>query len=253
MNDRDISLLGLEFDDCSLGAAVTQLLARPAGAPFAYVVTPNADHFSRLLRIPRLAMIYRESLLCLLDSQLIANIARLFRIERPRVVTGVALTAALLDRLAGQRVAVIGMRRPDLAFLKIRYPEIEFVHHLPPMGLLDDPIAFRRARDFGVQAGTAFTFIALGSPVQELLAYAIVARRSATRVGLCVGAALEYCAGAKPRAPEWMQRAGLEWLHRLAHAPVALAGRYLLDDPPVLFALVAGAWKQRTQARVRSA
>jgi exopolysaccharide biosynthesis WecB/TagA/CpsF family protein len=249
MNDRNVSLLGLEFDDYSLAAAVARLLERPAEAPFAYVVTPNADHFSRLLRIPRLNIVYRESLLCLLDSQLIANIARVMRLSRPRVVTGVALTAALLDRLAGQRVAIIGLRRPDLAHLKVRYPEIEFVHHLPPMGLLDDPIGFRRARDFGVEAGTAFTFIALGSPVQELLAYAIVARRSATGLGLCVGAALEYCAGTKPRAPAWMRSYGLEWLHRLCHAPAALAGRYLLDDPPVLFALVAGAWRQRTKTR----
>jgi len=81
--------------------------------------------------------------------------------------------------------------------------------------------------------------------VQELLAHAIVARRSGTGVGVCVGAALEYCAGARKRAPGWMRRAGLEWLYRLGQAPGRLAGRYLLDDPPVFVALIAGALRKR--------
>jgi UDP-N-acetyl-D-mannosaminuronic acid transferase (WecB/TagA/CpsF family) len=34
-----------------------------------------------------------------------------------------------------------------------------------------------------------------------------------------------------------MQRAGLEWLHRLAQDPARLARRYLIDDPPI-FALL---------------
>jgi len=247
MNDRAVKLLGLDFDDPGLDQAVAELLARPADAPFTYVVTPNADHLSRLRRIPGLSVVYREALLCLLDSRLIANIAKLLRQPCPRVVTGVALTQRMLDSLAGQRVGIIGLRRPDLAFLQVRYPEVEFVHHLPPMGLLEDPVGFRRARDFGVEAGTRFLFIALGSPLQELLAFAIVARRTACGVGLCVGSALEVCAGTRPRAPGWMQRVGLEWLHRLAHAPLRLASRYLLHDPPVLYALLSDALRHRAR------
>jgi len=188
-------------------------------------------------------------MLCLLDSQLIGIVAKALRLPRPRVVTGVALTERLLDRLAGERVAIIGLRRSDLAFLRVRYPEIDFIHHLPPMGLLEDPAAFRRARDFGVNVRARFTFIAVGSPVQELLAYAIVVRRSATGVGLCVGSALEYCAGTRPRPPSWMQRGGLEWLYRLIHSPGRLASRYLIQDPPVLYALAADAVRGRGRAR----
>ena len=36
---------------------------------------------------------------------------------------------------------------------------------------------------------------------------------------LAVGAAFDFLAEAKPRAPVWMQDAGLEWLHRLASGP----------------------------------
>jgi N-acetylglucosaminyldiphosphoundecaprenol N-acetyl-beta-D-mannosaminyltransferase len=45
-----------------------------------------------------------------------------------------------------------------------------------------------------------------------------------------VGAAVDFHAGSKPRAPQWMQRAGLEWLFRLASEPRRLAHRYMIDN-----------------------
>jgi N-acetylglucosaminyldiphosphoundecaprenol N-acetyl-beta-D-mannosaminyltransferase len=76
----------------------------------------------------------------------------------------------------------------------------------------------------------------LGAPKQELwmqrhapsLAPAIV-------VG--VGAAFDFHSGYKQRAPEWMQRSGLEWFHRLASEPRRLAGRYVTTN--TAFALSA--------------
>ena len=60
---------------------------------------------------------------------------------------------------------------------------------------------------------------------------------------LMVGAAPEFHLGHIRRAPSWMQRAGLEWLYRLAHEPLRLARRYLVDD--VAFAgLVWGEWRR---------
>ena len=48
-------------------------------------------------------------------------------------------------------------------------------------------------------------------------------------MALCVGATIDFLAGEKPRAPVWMRRVGLEWLHRLASEPRRLAKRYLRD------------------------
>ena len=47
---------------------------------------------------------------------------------------------------------------------------------------------------------------------------------------LGVGAAFDFLAGTKSRAPSWMQDYGLEWLHRLAIEPRRLAGRYLATN-----------------------
>ena len=67
---------------------------------------------------------------------------------------------------------------------------------------------------------------ALGAPKQELWMQAN-APRLAPALLLGVGAAFDFLAGTKPRAPRSMQRLGLEWLHRLASEPRRLTGRYL--------------------------
>jgi N-acetylglucosaminyldiphosphoundecaprenol N-acetyl-beta-D-mannosaminyltransferase len=50
-------------------------------------------------------------------------------------------------------------------------------------------------------------------------------------VQLGVGAAFDFLAGTKRQAPGIMQRAGLEWLFRLATEPRRLWRRYLRHNP----------------------
>jgi N-acetylglucosaminyldiphosphoundecaprenol N-acetyl-beta-D-mannosaminyltransferase len=45
-----------------------------------------------------------------------------------------------------------------------------------------------------------------------------------------VGAAFDFLAGRKPRAPRVLQRLGLEWTHRLASEPGRLWKRYPLTN-----------------------
>ena len=46
-----------------------------------------------------------------------------------------------------------------------------------------------------------------------------------------VGAAFDFHGGLVRQAPGWMQRAGLEWLFRLAQEPRRLWRRYLRYNP----------------------
>jgi N-acetylglucosaminyldiphosphoundecaprenol N-acetyl-beta-D-mannosaminyltransferase len=61
-------------------------------------------------------------------------------------------------------------------------------------------------------------FVAYGVPAEELW----IARnreRLAVPVMIGVGGAFDFVAGVTRRAPPWMRRAGLEWLHRLVRQP----------------------------------
>jgi N-acetylglucosaminyldiphosphoundecaprenol N-acetyl-beta-D-mannosaminyltransferase len=72
-------------------------------------------------------------------------------------------------------------------------------------------------------------WVGLGLPKQDEWMW----RNSAAyapALAMGVGAAFDFLSGAKPRAPLWMQRSGLEWLHRVGHEPRRLASRYLTTN-----------------------
>jgi N-acetylglucosaminyldiphosphoundecaprenol N-acetyl-beta-D-mannosaminyltransferase len=236
--------LGLDFADLDAPAAAALIARQPAGAPFRYVVTPNADHLVRLARRPELAAVYDGAWLRLLDSRVVARAARLLALKVPRVAPGSDVTALLLTTYLrpGERVTIIGLRPAWLPALVRRYGLDAVAHHDPPMGFESDAAAFRVAIEFVVTHPARFAFIGLGSPRQELLAAAIAGTGRACGVGLCIGAGLDFLCGVVPRAPAWMQRSGLEWLHRLALDPRRLAWRYLVEDP-VVFALLFHEWR----------
>jgi len=78
-------------------------------------------------------------------------------------------------------------------------------------------------------SGAELLFVALGSPKQE---YWIASNVEQTGVGfaLGVGGSFDHLSGFSRRAPMWMQRAGLEWLHRLMQEPRRLWRRYLIGN-----------------------
>jgi N-acetylglucosaminyldiphosphoundecaprenol N-acetyl-beta-D-mannosaminyltransferase len=240
-----VRLLGLDFADLDAPAAAALIAQQSADESFRYVVTPNADHLVRLARYPELGAAYEGAWLRLLDSRVVARAARLLGLPVPRVAPGSDLTALLLSAhlQPAERVTIIGLRPSCLPALVRRYGLAEVAHHDPPMGFECDAGAFRSAIDFVVAHPARLTFLAVGSPRQELLAAAIAATGQAHGVGLCIGASLEFLSGTTQRAPMWMQRRGLEWLHRMASDPRRLAGRYLVQDP-VVFGLLLREWRR---------
>ena len=77
-------------------------------------------------------------------------------------------------------------------------------------------------------SGARITLIGLGCPKQDY--FAIQNKNRIKSVMMCVGAAFDFHAGAKPMAPEWMQKRGLEWVFRLSCEPHRLWRRYLVTN-----------------------
>lgn len=87
------------------------------------------------------------------------------------------------------------------------------------------------------QAKPDLVFVALGVKKADIIAKKI-SEAMPTCMVICVGGTFELLAGIKKRAPRWMQKSGLEWLHRLCLEPKRLSARYLLLYPRGLFALL---------------
>ena len=231
--------LGLTFDTRPLPEVVATLAATTSACTT--VVTPNVDHIVRLhaaegAAAERLWSAYRDASLCINDSRILARLAAWRNVRLP-VVPGSDLTRGLLHHLEpGDRIAVIGGDAATVGELAARCPGTEIVQHIPPMGLLRNAPALAEAAAFAVASGGRFVFLAVGSPQQELLAQLIRADPSARGVVLCIGAGIDFLTGRARRAPAWIQRAHLEWLHRLLSDPRRLWRRYLVEGPRI-FAL----------------
>ncbi len=115
-----------------------------------------------------------------------------------------------------------------------RFPGLKVVGHLSPpfrpLTVQEDDAEVRRINE----ARPALLWVGLSTPKQERWMAAHIDRLSAT-VLLGVGAAFDINAGLLPRAPQWMQRTGLEWFYRLLREPRRLWRRYLRNNPSFVF------------------
>lgn len=82
------------------------------------------------------------------------------------------------------------------------------------------------------KSGAGVIFVGLGCPRQEI--WMSLRKSDVSGVMLGVGAAFDFHAQTITRAPEWIQRIGLEWLHRLLSEPRRLWKRYLITNTKFL-------------------
>ena len=231
-----VYFLGSRFDTGSLEEAVCNILAETRGR-FRYVATPNVHHMVRLLEHPAtIQPLYERAWRVFCDSRVLSRLAWLSGVRLP-VITGSDLTARIIARAGEQRlmIALIGPTAAAGAALESRYPGLKVVVHTPPMGFIKSEHEIQRCVDFVVETQAPLIFLAVGMPQQEILAYHIADHPQARGVGLCIGASIDFLTGEQRRAPVWVQKAGLEWLHRLLSDPRRLALRYLIECPRIFY------------------
>ncbi len=120
--------------------------------------------------------------------------------------------------------------------LKQRYPEIEIAGaYSPPFGpVTDDTVADVVTRV--TESGADILWIGLGLPKQDVLMVRVHPKLPGVSIG-AIGAVFDWFAGNVSKAPEWMQKAGLEWLYRLSKEPRRLWRRYIYNNPAYLILL----------------
>ncbi|OLF81307.1 glycosyltransferase [Maricaulis sp. W15] len=232
---RHVWFLNSAFDKISMDVALRRITEREAASPFAFVVTPNVDHLVRLETDTVLATLYAQAWLTVCDSRVLELIGKISG-ETIDVTPGSDLTARLFDTVIDphQPVTIIGGSQAVIDAVTQRYGLTDVRWHEPPMGLRHNREAVEACAKFVADNPSRFTFFCVGSPQQEMIAEACLDHGGCTGVGLCVGASLDFLAGAAQRAPVWMQKSRLEWLHRLVQEPTRMWRRYLVEGPKIL-------------------
>ena len=237
---RTIKLLGLELVDAPLDQVVKTLAERPSTMDFAYIVTPNADHFVRLARQREQLMPYYVCAgALLLDSRVIRRLGRILGLRVPPVVTGSDLTEELFKHWipADEPVTIIGTTLKSVRYLTLKYSLTKVSHFAPPFGFESDPALIEQCVQFVCTHPARFIFFACGAPRQELLAQRIAQTGTASGIGLCIGAAIDQIGGVEKRAPAWLRHAGFEWSWRILREPKRMGLRYL-QDLAIILALI---------------
>jgi N-acetylglucosaminyldiphosphoundecaprenol N-acetyl-beta-D-mannosaminyltransferase len=246
-----VTLFGMQIDRVRMPEAVARLRAWIAADETAcrYVVTPNVDHAVMFHERSDLRAAYSGASLVLADGFPVVLASRLLGRSLPERVAGSDLAPALFEGTTdgpGLSVYLLGAAKGvgERAAARIaeRWPNVQVVGtYSPPLGFEHDP----RENDAIVERINAVRpdvlVVGLGAPKQELW----IARhreRLQAKTALCIGATIDFLAGEKARAPRWMQRCGLEWLHRLTSEPKRLFRRYA-HDARVFPRLVWNEWR----------
>lgn len=219
-----------------------------------FVVTPNVDHIVKLQTDIGLQKAYKEAALIVTDGRPVVWAANLLGVNIPGTVPGSDLVPALFEH------AQIN-QQPLTVFLLGAMPGVadrarDVIHATWPMvrvvGTLSPDYGFEKKPEVSKficeavnNSGADLLVIGLGAPKQELWITQYASEIS-VKVALCVGATIDFIAGEKSRAPMWMQKVGLEWLHRMLSEPKRLAKRYIVDA--IIFPkLIFNEWQLRRQ------
>ena len=235
---RRVSLFGVEIDVVTMrqAVAVVRELLETTASSCGFVVTPNVDHIVMLQEREDLVACYHDASLVLADGWPIVAASRLLGSALPERVAGSDLVPSLFaaakpaDELTTYLLgAAPGVAETAAEQIEKRWPAVRVVGtYSPPMGFEHDAAENQAILARIAKAAPKLLVVGLGAPKQELWVHQHHAQIEA-RVALCVGATIDFLAGNRKRAPLWMQRLGLEWLHRLLSEPRRMAGRYGRD------------------------
>jgi N-acetylglucosaminyldiphosphoundecaprenol N-acetyl-beta-D-mannosaminyltransferase len=197
----------------------------------------NAYTLALADRDPALHALLRSAMMNLPDGTPVVWANRLLHpeVEMPKQrVRGPDLFLDVFDygQDTGVRHYLLGSTPEVLESLTLnlaeRFPAAKIVGvESPPFRELSDAErAEQRARI--EESGAEIVWVGLGTPKQDIECARLASEMR--RVFVAVGAAFDFAAGTKIEAAEWMQKSGLEWVHRFSQEPRRLWRRYLFGN-----------------------
>ena len=237
-----VNILGVDIVSIRFDEAVSAILRwMDAGERGRVVVTPNVNHLVLYQDDAAFREAYSKASLVLADGRYVILMSRMLGSPLPEPVNGSDLVPALMED-AGKRGglsvyllgAMPGVAEKARAKIESRWPDVTVVGtYSPPPGFEDDPGEVERIINKIAPLEPDLLVVGVSPPRQEIWA-SKYANRTRAAVTICAGATIDFLAEVKPRAPAWMQKAGLEWVFRALSEPRRLVPRYARDGVSVL-------------------
>lgn len=253
LNDRCTLLLGVPIDDVTLPEALERIAemvaAGRASGRVHQIATVNVDFVVNAADADDVRSILQRTDLSIPDGMGIVWGARFLNAPLRARTSGADLVPALAERAARERWRVClfggapGVAERAAELLRSRFPGADVFGAEAPAVAADGSMDAAAAEELR-QLDADVIGVALGNPKQE---HWIDRWGEVVGAPVCIGigGSLDFLTGITRRAPGWMQRGGLEWIHRAASEPRRLAGRYAKDLVVYGPGLLAQAWRGR--------
>jgi len=244
-------LFGMTLARLGMQQTLDHMFAALASGRGGWLVTANLDFLRRHVKDPQARALYDRADVTVADGMPLVWAARLQGDLLPERVAGSSMVALVAERAAAEHRSIYllggapGAAAKAAEILAGQFPGLRVcgtsspMLSSPPTAAELDPIREELAR-----LRPDILFVGLGSPKQENVIDALRATLPGSWM-IGVGITFSFIAGDVRRAPRWMQKTGLEWVHRLAQEPKRLAHRYLIDDVPFAFSLFWHALRRR--------
>jgi N-acetylglucosaminyldiphosphoundecaprenol N-acetyl-beta-D-mannosaminyltransferase len=213
-------ILGVRVDCLDTKETLERIEGFVASGRLHQVATVNPEFVMRAQQDREFARVLDVADLCLPDGTGVVWAARRQGCALREPVAGTDLVEPLAAVCArrGFRLFLLGAQPGVAAELAARLaaanPGLHVAAYSGDPDASGDEESLRRIRDHG----TDVLLVAYGAPTQELWIDRLRPRLDVS-VAMGVGGAFDYLTGRVPRAPAWMRRSGLEWLHRLVRQP----------------------------------
>jgi N-acetylglucosaminyldiphosphoundecaprenol N-acetyl-beta-D-mannosaminyltransferase len=223
---------------------VDAALARRDGARRPLVFTSaNGQVLSMCARDAHLRDLFLGADLIHADGMPLVFVSRLFNtmpLPERVATTDLFHDVASVARRRGASFYLLGAAKPVVsrAAQRVRqlYPDLNIAGY--GSGYLRRDGDEERIIDDINRARPDILWLGLGAPAEQLFAARNRDRLHGVGLIKTSGGLFDFISGKNSRAPDWMQRLGLEWAYRIYLEPRRLSGRYLLTNPHALFLLL---------------
>jgi N-acetylglucosaminyldiphosphoundecaprenol N-acetyl-beta-D-mannosaminyltransferase len=242
---NQVLIYGLLFDVVDEKGVVAKIISEIENDRGGWVLTVNADILRHITSDKSLDVDWPSAELVVADGVPIVWSSRLLSKPLPERVPGSSLIWSLSEAAAQSDASIflLGGNRPGVAetaakTLQEAFPDLRVAGtYRPEYGYELDPFGVSDVISAVVDANPSICFCGLGFPKQEIL-IAELRKHLPQTWFLGVGISIAVVAGEFRRAPNWVQRAGFEWLFRLLQEPSRLAKRYLIECLPFVIRML---------------
>ncbi len=216
---KRVPILGVPIDDLTQEEAFSQILTLARGETRHHIMTPNPEMLVAAHRDSSFHALLNKTALNLPDGTGLLWAARRKKQPLRERVTGTDMLIALSKQSEASMFflgAAPGVADTAKHRLREKNPNLKVVGTFsgtPVRGEEDEIVERINA------SGAKILFVAYGAPMQDIWIDRVLPKLTHVKVAMGVGGAFDFIAGKQKRAPEWMRKAGLEWLWRLFREP----------------------------------